>query len=129
MRRAIAPERDPADKLTAAIRALVRSARDEILLYELLVLPPSRDTQDFLADTSSPVDVLADIVAEGQRRRTFASFDARLIAECILGAVHRVAIARRLGTLPRRLTEYEDDLAAAAVRATAAVRSRRRSSG
>src|SRR5436309_752263 len=48
IRRAASSERTSSAKLGAAIRALFRSARDDILLYEMLVLPPSRDTHDFL---------------------------------------------------------------------------------
>ena len=125
VRQAAAGERSAADKLSAAIRALFRSARDDVLLYEMLVLPPSRDTHDFAGGGTSPADVLAEIVAEGQERRAFAPIDPRLVSECILGAVHRVAIARRLGTLPRRLTQYEQELAAA-VPASLATRPRRR---
>ena len=106
LRRAAAAEASARGKLTAAIRALFRAARDEILLYELLVLPPSRDTQNFLGQGASPADVLAGIVAEGQRRREFVPVDSRLVGECILGAVHRIAIARRLA-------QYEQQLAAA----------------
>jgi AcrR family transcriptional regulator len=114
IRRAAEAEGDAAGKLAAAVRALFRAARDETLLYELLVLPPSRDTQDFLARATSPVDVLADIVVEGQRRGEFvAEADARLAAECILGAVNRVAISRRLGRLPRRLEHYGTTVARA----------------
>jgi AcrR family transcriptional regulator len=127
VRRAAEAERSASAKLAAAVRALFRSARDDVLLYELLVLPPSRDTQDFLVETTSPADVLAEIVAEGQRRREFVPGDPRLVSECILGIVHRVIIARRLGTLPRRLAQYEHELAAA-VPASLTLSSRRRTS-
>ena len=50
--------------------------------------------------------------------------DPRLAAECIMGAVNRVAIHRRLGTLPRRLTQYEHELVSA-VLATIGTRRRR----
>ena len=113
VRRAAAAQPHPRGKLTAAIRALFRSARDEILLYELLVLPPGRDMHDFLTEVTSPSAALAEIITEGQRRGEFATADARLVSECILGAVHRIAIARRLGTLPRGLTQYENKLATA----------------
>lgn len=33
----------------------------------MLVLPPSRDTQVFMAGVTSPAEILAAIVAEGQR--------------------------------------------------------------
>jgi len=125
VRRAAARKQTAPAKLAAAIRALFRSARDDVLLYEMLVLPPSRDTHDFPGGGTSPADVLTEIVAEGQERRAFAPIDPRLVSECILGAVHRVAIARRLGTLPRRLTQYEQELAAA-VPASLATRPRRR---
>src|SRR5437773_1114188 len=68
VRRAAEAETTASAKLVAAIGALFRAARDETLLYELLVLPPSRDTQDFMAHAESPAKVLAAIVAEGQRR-------------------------------------------------------------
>jgi hypothetical protein len=90
----------------------------------MLILPPSRDTRDFIAETESPSDVLTEIVADGQRRREFIEMDPRLAAECIMGAVNRVAIHRRLGTLPRRLTQYEHELVSA-VLATIATRRRR----
>jgi AcrR family transcriptional regulator len=112
VRRAADGKHGASAKLSAAIRALFRSARDDILLYELLVLPPSRDTHDFLASTTSPTDVLTEIVIHGQRCGEFGEIDPRLVSECIIGAVHRVTIARRLGTLPRRLTQYERELAA-----------------
>jgi AcrR family transcriptional regulator len=127
IRRAAAPERTASAKLAAAIRALFRSARDDVLLYEMLVMPPSRDTQDFLDRATSPSHVLTEILSEGQRQREFGSLDPRLVSECILGAVHRVAIARRLRTLPRRLAQYEQELAAA-VPASLTTRSRRRTS-
>src|SRR5262245_40848397 len=111
LRRAAEAERSPRAKLARAIRALFRAARAEILLYEMLILPPSRDTQDFPGGATSPVDVLAEIVAEGQRRGEFAPIDARLVGECIVGAVNRVAVSRRLGVLPRRLAAYEHDFA------------------
>ena len=47
--------------------------------------------------------------------------DARLAGECLTGAVNRIAIHRRLGTLPRRLTEYEGEIAAAVVASVASV--------
>jgi len=112
-------------KLVAAIRALFRCARDEILLYEMLVLPPSRDTQDFISDAESPAEVVAGIVAAGQQRREFVEIDPRLAAECVVGAVNRVAIHRRLGTLPRRLAEYERELTGAVLAALTTPRSRR----
>ena len=127
VRRAAAGEQSASAKLGAAIRALFRSARDDILLYEMLVMPPSRETHDFLTHTASPALVLAEIVSEGQRRREFGAVDSRLVSECILGAVHRVALARRLGTLPRRLTQYEQELVVA-VPAILAIRARRRTS-
>src|SRR2546426_9407292 len=49
----------PYTTLFRSIGALFRAARDETLLYELLVLPPSRDTQDFIAHAESPAKVLA----------------------------------------------------------------------
>jgi len=126
LRRAAAPERTSRAKLVAAIHALFRSARDETLLYEMLVLPPSDDTVDFLTDATSPAEVLTEIVAEGQRRRDFATHvDPRLAGECIVGAINRVAIYRRLGTLPRRLAEYEHELGAAALASLAPNRRRR----
>jgi AcrR family transcriptional regulator len=127
LRRAAAGEPSPRGKLVAAMRALFRCARDETLLYELLILPPSRDTQDFISDAESPAEVLAEIVAGGQRRREFVETDARLAAECIIGAVTRVAIQRRLGTLPRRLVQYEQELASA-VLATLTTGCRRKTS-
>ena len=126
LRQASAGQRTARGKLIAAIRALFRSARDDVLLYEVLVLPPSPDTQDFLNGTS-PAGVLAEIVAEGQRRGEFAPLDAHLAGECIVGVVHRIAISRRLGTLPRALTQYEQELATAVVASLAPV-SRRRAS-
>jgi AcrR family transcriptional regulator len=124
VRRAAEGERLPRARLAAAIGALFRAARDETLLYEMLILPPSRDTRDFIAEAESPSDVLTEIVADGQRRREFIDMDPRLAAECIMGAVNRVAIYRRLGTLPRRLTQYEHELVSA-VLATIATRRRR----
>src|SRR5262249_47623386 len=50
LRRAAGGERTPRAKLVAAIRTLFRAARDETLLYEMLILPPSRETQDFICD-------------------------------------------------------------------------------
>jgi AcrR family transcriptional regulator len=118
VRREAAPARDAASQLAAAIRALFRSARDETLLYEMLVMPPSRETQDFLDDVASPALVLAEIIQGGQLRRELdADVDPRLVAECIVGAVNRVAVQRRLGTLPRRLAEYERELTAAVLAA------------
>ena len=111
VRRGAEAETTASAKLVAAIRALFRAARDETLLYELLVLPPSRDTQDFLAHAESPAKVLAEIVSEGRRRREVADIDPRLAAECIMGAVNRVAIYRRLGVLPRRRARHERELA------------------
>jgi AcrR family transcriptional regulator len=124
VRRAAEGERLPRARLAAAIGALFRAARDETLLYEMLILPPSRDTRDFIAEAESPSDVLTEIVADGQRRREFIDMDPRLAAECIMGAVNRVAIYRRLGTLPRRLTQYEHELVSA-VLATIGPRRRR----
>jgi len=113
VRRSAEAETTASAKLVAAIGALFRAARDETLLYELLVLPPSRDTQDFMAHAESPAKVLAAIVAEGQRRHELGGIDPRLAAECIMGAVNRVAIYRRLGALPRRLAQYEQELVGA----------------
>ena len=127
VRRAAASERGAGAQLTAAIRALFRSARDDVLLYEMLVMPPGPETRDFLTDTTTPAAVLAEIVANGRRRREFGAVDPLLVSECILGAVHRVAMARRLGTLPRRLTQYEQELAAA-VPASLVTHVRRRTS-
>lgn len=128
LRTAADAERTARDKLAAAIRALFRCARDEILLYELLVLPPSRETHDFFTSATSPADVLAEIVGEGQRRREFAAqVDPRLAGECIVGSIHRVAIHRRLGTLPRRLAEYEREVEAAVLAALRAGGRRRNS--
>lgn len=128
VRRAAAAGRTATDKLTAAIGALFRSARDETLLYEMLILPPSRDTHDFITKTTSPVDVLTEIVAEGQRRREFtADLDPRLAGECIVGAVNRVAVSRRLGRLPRRLTHYERKVSAVVLASLAPPRRRRMS--
>jgi hypothetical protein len=90
----------------------------------MLILPPSRETADFIVDAESPARELARIVADGQRRREFVTVDPRLAAECIMGAVSRVAIHRRLGTLPRRLAQYEREVASA-VLATLATRRRR----
>jgi AcrR family transcriptional regulator len=127
LRRAAAREPSARGKLAAAIRSLFRSARDETLLYELLVLPPDGDAQDFIADAPSPAAVLAEIVAEGQRRREFVDVDPKLAGECIMGAVNRVAVYRRLGTLPRRLTQYEQEVTGV-VLATLTSGRRRRSS-
>src|SRR6059036_2556120 len=125
VRRAAEAETTASAKLVAAIRALFRAARDETLLYELLVLPPSRDTQDFMAHAESPAKVLAAIVAEGQRRHELGGIDPRLAAECIMGAVNRVAIYRRLGALPRRLAQYEQELVGALLAGLAPPRRRR----
>lgn len=126
LRRAAAGERSAGAKLTAAVRALFRSARDETLLYEMLVLPPSRETQDFMSHATSPADVLAEIVADGQRRGEFSAVvDPHLTGECIMGAVNRVAISRRLGRLPRPLAHYENEIACA-IQSGLAVRPRRR---
>ena len=127
LRHEAAGEREPSDKLAAAVRALFRCARDDILLYELLVLPPSRETRDFLDEGTSPAGVLAEIVQQGQQRGKFAAdVDARLIGECVMGAINRVAMHRRLGTLPRRLADYERELTDA-VLASLEPRRRRRS--
>lgn len=112
LRRAAKAEPTARGKLSAALRALFRSARDDALLYETLVLPPGPETQDFVRGTG-PADVFAEIVAEGQRRGEFAAIDARLAGECIVGVVQRVGVARRLGTLPRPLALYERELATA----------------
>src|SRR2546428_3092970 len=69
LRQEAAGERAARDKLAAAVRALFRCARHDILLYELLVLPPSRENRDFLDEATSPAGVLAEIVQEGQQRR------------------------------------------------------------
>ena len=62
-------------------------------------------------EATSPADVLAEIVREGQLRPEFAAdLDARLMGECLVGAINRVAIHRRFATLPRRLAEYEREL-------------------
>ncbi len=74
-----------------------------------------------MAHADSPAKVLAEIVAEGQRRQEFGGIDPRLAAECIMGAVNRVTIYRRLGMLPRRLREL-----AGALRAGLATARRRR---
>jgi hypothetical protein len=63
-----------------------------------------------MARAESPAKVLAEIVSEGRRRREVADVDPRLAAECIMGAVNRVAIYRRLGVLPRRLARHEREL-------------------
>ncbi len=125
VRRAAEAETTASAKLVAAIGALFRAARDETLLYELLVLPPSRDTQDFMAHAESPAKVLAAIVAEGQRRHELGGIDPRLAAECIMGAVNRVAIYRRLGALPRRLAQYEQELVGALLAGLVPLRRRR----
>jgi AcrR family transcriptional regulator len=124
VRRAAEAEPTASGKLVAAVRALFRAAH-ETLLYELLVLPPSRDTQDFMAHAESPARVLAAIVAEGQRRNEFGGIDPRLVAECIMGAVNRVTIYRRLGALRRRLAQYEQELVGAVLAALAPPRRRR----
>lgn len=51
--------------------------------------------------------------------------DPRLAAEYIVGAVNRVAIHRRLGTLPCRLTEYERELSDVVLASLAATRRQR----
>jgi len=111
VRRATEPEKTVRAKLVAAIAALFRATRHDTLLHELLLLPPSRDTRDFMARVESPAKVLAEIVSEGRRRREVADIDPRLAAECIMGAVNRVAIYRRLGVLPRRRARHERELA------------------
>src|SRR5213594_3978282 len=125
VRRAAETQKTARTKLVAATRALFRAARHDMLLYELLVLPPSRDTRDFMAHADSPAEVLAAIVAEGQRRHEFGGIDPRLAAECIMGAVNRVAIYRRLGALPRRLAQYEQELVGALLAGLAPPRRRR----
>src|SRR5262247_1138329 len=62
LRHAGAGQRTARGKLIAAIRALFRSARDDVFLYETLVLPPSPDTKDFVTG-AGPAGVLAEIVA------------------------------------------------------------------
>jgi len=129
LRRAAARERSAAAKLTAALRALFRAARDDTLLYELLILPPSRETHDFLSCTTTPGDVLAEILDEGRRRGELAAaVDARLVAECLVGAVHRVAIARRLGRLRRPLAAAGDELVRAVATALEMPARRRKAS-
>src|SRR5438477_7548756 len=76
LRRAASRERRGRDKLVAALRALFRAAREETLLYELLILPPSRDTADFIAEAESPADVLTALVAEGQHHGECGEMDA-----------------------------------------------------
>ena len=71
VRRAAETETTARAKLAAALHALFRAARHETFLYELLILPPSPDTQDFVADADSPARVLAAIVSEGQQRHEF----------------------------------------------------------
>ena len=128
LRTAADTERTPTAKLTAAVRALFRCARDEVLLYELLVLPPSRETQGFFARATSPADVLAGIIEEGCDQGDFAvSVDPHLVAECILGSINRIAIYRRLGILPRRLAEYEDEVSAGLLGTLRPARRRRKS--
>src|SRR5439155_637921 len=100
VRRAAETETTARAKLAAALHALFRAARHETFLYELLILPPSPDTQDFVADADSPARVLAGILSEGQQQHEFGGIDPRLAAECIMGAVNRVTIYRRLGMLP-----------------------------
>ena len=63
----------------------------------------------------------AVIVAEGQRRNEFGGIDPRLAAECIMGAVNRVTIYRRLGALRRR----QQELVGAVLAALAPPRRRR----
>jgi AcrR family transcriptional regulator len=128
LRTAAAAERTPPAKLAAAVRALFRCARDEVLLYELLVLPPSRETQGFFARATSPADVLAAIIEEGRGHGDFAlTIDPRLAAECILGSINRVAVYRRLGILPRRLAEYENEVSSGLLGCLKPSRRRRRS--
>src|SRR3989442_7254724 len=63
-----------------------------------LVLPPHRETRDFLDEATSPVDVLAEIVREGQQRGEFApDIDARLMAR-----QHRAGEFVLLEPRPRR---------------------------
>jgi len=128
LRTAAAAERTPTAKLAAAVRALFRCARDERLLYEILVLPPSRETQAFFSRATSPADVLAGIIEEGSDQGDFAlAIDPRLAAECILGSINRIAVYRRLGILPRRLAEYEDEVSSGLLGTLRALRRRRRS--
>ena len=125
VRRAAETETTARAKLAAALHALFRAARHETFLYELLILPPSPDTQDFVADADSPARVLAAIVSEGQQRHEFGGIDPRLAAECIMGAVNRVTIYRRLGMLPGRLAQYEHELVGALLAGLAPSRRRR----
>ena len=113
LRQAAAGEADPSAKLTAAVRALFRCAREGILLYEVLLVPPGRDIEDFVEMASSPATVLAELFAN-----LTPELDPRLAAECVIGAVNRVAAYRRLGALPRRLSEYEHDIAAMVAKIT-----------
>src|SRR5216117_3136961 len=102
VRRAAEAETTASAKLVAAIGALFRAAHAE-----------------------SPAKVLAAIVAEGQRRHELGGIDPRLAAECIMGAVNRVAIYRRLGALPRRLAQYEQELVGALLAGLVPLRRRR----
>src|SRR6267143_863626 len=65
------------------------------------------------------------IDAGGQRRHELGGIDPRLAAECIMGAVNRVAIYRRLGALPRRLAQYEQELVGALLAGLVPLRRRR----
>ena len=78
-----------------------------------------------MADADSPARVLAAIVSEGQQRHEFGGIDPRLAAECIMGAVNRVTIYRRLGMLPGRLAQYEHELVGALLAGLAPSRRRR----
>ena len=125
---AAAPERTSTAKLAAALSALFRCARDEVLMYEFLVLPPHTETRDFLDNATSPSAVLADLVRTGQRRGEFGlRIDPSLAAECLVGAVNRITIYRSLGVLPRRLADYEKELVTVMLDILKPARRRRRS--
>src|SRR5438552_16641271 len=65
VRRAAEAETTASAKLVASIGALVRAARDATLLFNLLVLPTSRDTQDVMALAHMPAKFRPCIVAAG----------------------------------------------------------------
>lgn len=107
---------DPAEKLSAAVRAFFGFAEREKEAYAYIMVGHFTELGKMPYDKRKPRDIFVDIISEGIREGVFAEMDRNLGAAFVIGMVTRAILFHSSGMLDTPYGKLMEETAAASLR-------------
>jgi AcrR family transcriptional regulator len=107
---------DPAEKLSAAVRAFFDFAEREKEAYAYIMVGHFTELGKMPYDKRKPRDIFVDIIGEGIRKGVFAEMDRNLGAAFVIGMVTRAILFHTSGMLDAPYEQLVEETAASSLR-------------